>query len=355
MMNKGFVSRASIMCNEYLLKTEELFVSNKDKWIADFVGEFLDVCAQIRKIQDEIDQSPISYLEYTMLLTNFLNRDYIVDIFTYGDESYLDENQRFIASYDISYLFIYFDELWNKLLLERKRYVGNVSARDVKIIMMNALTDFYAYLVSIARFAIAGCIDNNLFKGVNKSDNFYINVGKYMESTQTVYRENKCKDIEALANWFDEKLEKEYAYGDYSGLDFSDLSFSNTQLSYSSFRRAHLNNADFTGCALVGTSFYKAGMEHCRLDNCCLNEADFSNAVLKDASFINAYGRAGLSDEKQWHHVGFLPVNFRNADLTNANFTRANLVGADFTGAVLDGANFTKAVLDGAVFNDIPE
>jgi hypothetical protein len=71
---------------------------------------------------------------------------------------------------------------------------------------------------------------------------------------------------------------------------------------------------------------------------------------MKNANLINVYGKTGLPQEDEWQHMGFLPVNFRNAELTGANFTRAVLSGADFSGANLTGANFTCAALDGAVF-----
>ena len=86
------------------------------------------------------------------------------------------------------------------------------------------------------------------------------------------------------------------------------------------------------------------------MNNCVIYEADFSYAKLKGASFVNALGGAGPLFSDVWWSVGYLPVSFRHADLTNADFTGANLAGADFTGAKLDGAIFTDAVLDGAIF-----
>jgi uncharacterized protein YjbI with pentapeptide repeats len=71
---------------------------------------------------------------------------------------------------------------------------------------------------------------------------------------------------------------------------------------------------------------------------------------LKNANFTEV--RAGLPNGRLWDHAGFLPVNFRGADLTGANFTGATLYGADFTGAILTGAVFTDATVDGAIFDD---
>jgi len=351
-MTTNFATHAKDLRTGYLLKTETLFVYNKTAWIENFTKHLKEICVNIRKSQDEGTLPVIAYLEYTMLYTNFINRRYVAEIFAYNDKSYIDKNQRLIGEYDISFLFVYFDELWNKLLSERKRYVGKVAARDITAFMMEVLPVFSAYLANIARFAIAGCIEEKMFDGINKNDVFRVNVGDYMAKTENVYIEKKNKDAEALTKWFEEKLVNKYTFNDYSGLNFSGHSFSFTDFRYSQFCYSCLQNVSFEGSALIGVNFHNGRMDNCCLDNCSINEADFSHAILNNASFVNARGRAGLLNDKEWQQVGFLPVNFRNADLTGVNFTGADLTGADFTGAILTDANFINAVLDNAVFDD---
>jgi len=286
-----------------------------------------------------------------MLYANFVNRRYTAEVWVYGDNWYCDKNQRMVGEYDISFLFGYFDELWDKLLSARKRYVGKVTAQEVAAFMLEILPDFYSYLINIARFAITDCIDKKPFIDIAKNEAFRVNVGDYKAKTEPVFTVSKNKDAVALAKWFEERLENEYCFEDYSGLDFSGRSFTHTEFRYSQFRDSNLNNVSLENSALIGASFRRARMENCRLDNCSIYEADFSYAILRNASFVSARGRAGLPNEKEWRHVGFLPVNFRHADLTNADFRWANLTGADFTGAILTDADFTGAILDGAGFD----
>jgi len=349
-MNEDFQARAEIKRNEYLLETEELFVANKDRWLADFAVHFQDICNQIQKSQADSVLSAISYLEYTMLYTNFLNRRYIADIFVYGDKSYLDRDQRFIGSYDISFLFVFFDQLWDALITLRRRYPGLVPAPEITAFMMETLPDFYSYLANIARLAIGEYLDKSPFAKIAKNEEFMINVGDYMAKTEPVYCAKKTKNADELAVWFSEQLADKYIFGDYSGLDFSEKSFVYTDFRYSRFQDSKLNKANLEGSALIGANFRNALMEECRLDNCSINEADFSHASLKNASFKNAWAKVGLMDEKKWRFVGFLPVIFRNADLTGADFSGANLKGADFSGARLTDANFSGAITDEAVF-----
>ena len=350
-MHPHFLSNAKIRRNEYLLKTEDLFTTNKSSYFPAFQTHFNQTCAHIQKMQSTSTLAPISYLDYTMLYTNFINRRYTADIFAYGEKGYLDKNQRFIGEYDISFLFVYFDQLWNDLINQKRRYVGKVKSKEVTQFMLETLPDFYSYLANIARFAIAECADKSPLAEIEKNETFMINVGDYMAKTETVYMEKKTKDADKLAAWFNEQLDKVYVYGDYSHLDFSGKTFADTDFRYAQFRGSTLNNTSFAGSSLIGANFRNAHMENCSLDYCSIYEADFSFARLKNASFVNAYAKTGLPDKNEWKFVGFLPTIFCNADLTDAVFCGANLTGADFSGATLTGADFSGAVLDGAVFD----
>jgi uncharacterized protein YjbI with pentapeptide repeats len=352
-MFKDFTILANTLRNEHLFKTEDLLVKNKQAWVDTIAKHFQAICDEIKKLQTASELSAISYLEYTMLYNNFINWQYETEIFVYSSESYLDKKQRIIASYDISALFVYYNELWDKLLSARKRFAGQVSAQDIKLFMLQTLPDFYSYFTKIVRFAVAGCIPNERFADIIKNDVFMINVGEYMGLTEPIYTEIKYKDVNKLIEWFQEKAENEYTFGDYSNLDFSDCIFKKTDFRYASFCGSCFKNASLAGSYLNGANFRNADMEGCLLDSCTIYETDFSHAMLKNASFVGVYAQAGLLDEKYWQFPGFLPVNFRNADLTGTNFTRANLKGADFSGAVLTDTIFTDAVLDDAIFGDV--
>ena len=345
-MHTNFIDLSATLHNEYLLKTEALFVTQKKRWFGTFLDHFQSICTEITKLQKEASIPAISRMEYTMFYTNFIKRRYVAEIWVYGDKRYLDKEQRMVGEYDISFLFVYFDELWNKLLSSRKYYVGKVTAQEIKAIVMQALPDYYSYFINIVRFAIVDFIDKKLSMDFVTDELFKVNVGDYMAKTEPVFiKRKRNKDANTLVKWFEERLENMYSFEDYSTLDFSRHSFTHSEFRYSHFCNSCLINTSFKGSVLIGASFYKARMENCCLDNCSLYEVNFSYAILRNASFVMVRGRSGLPDEEEWWHVGFLPVNFHNADLTNANFTGANLAGADFNGAILTGVNFVGANL----------
>lgn len=342
-MSPDFINLANIIRNEYLLKTEALFVSEKVSWLKAFAEHLQVVCDVIRVMQHDGALSAVSYLEYTMLYTNFVKRRYIAEARVYGVERYFDKKQLTVGEYDISFFFIYFDRLWDELLAARKRFVGQVTAQEVTAFMLEALPDFYSYLINIARFAIAEHTYEKPFTDISKNDVFMVSIGDYMAKSEPVFIENRNKDAILLADWFSERLANEYTFGDYSCLDFTGRFFANMDFRYARFNGSLLNNVTFQGSALVGANFQSACMEGCRLDNCSIHEANFSYANLKNTSFVNTNAKAGLPNEKEWTFAGFLPVSFKYADLRGADLRGADLTGADFTGAILDGAVFNSA------------
>ena len=349
-MNDDFMHLSEYLRNESLLKTEALFVSQSEKWITLFTEHFQSVCVDLARLQNESSLSAMSYLEYTMLYTNFVNRRYVSEVWVYGERCYLDKNQSMIGEFDISFLFVYFDALWDMLLDERKRYIGKVTARAITTFMLESVRYFYSYLFPIARIAISHCVDKKPFTDIVRDDLFKITIGDYMAETEIAYAEKKNKNAIDLNRWFSEKLMYEYHSGDYSGLDFSGKNFSSMDFDYAYFRVSKLNSADFDYSSLVGVIFRNAYMGKCCLDNCCIHEADFSNAKLNNASLVKTIASVGVEDKELWGSPGNLSVCFKNADLTGANFTQAKLTGANFTGANLKGADFSGAILTGSDF-----
>jgi uncharacterized protein YjbI with pentapeptide repeats len=347
---EDFYTNADRLKGEYLLKAEDAFIVNRDTWIFECSVNFREACDTIRERQRRSTLAPITYLEYTMLYTNFVNREYFAEIIAYGDMSYLDKSQQFIGRFDISCLFLYYDALWYDLTRLKRRYLGKVSALEVTRYMQKAIAAFYSYLACIVRRAIAAHADKSVLSGIEKNDMFMVNVGDYMASTETAYREQKGKDAGRLSDWFYERLENSYIFGDYSSLDFSEKNFEYTDFRYASFRESSLADANLEGSSLVGVNFRNAFMEKCVFDASILYEADFSHASLKNASFARTLAKSGLANVKRWKAPGFLPVMFSHADLENADFTGANMKGAIFSRADLTGADFTDAILIGADF-----
>ena len=109
--------------------------------------------------------------------------------------------------------------------------------------------------------------------------------------------------------------------------DMPGVDLAGAKIRSSSFKRADLDKAVFTGAIGSRAKFISAGLRDARFDGARLNEADFTKADLRGAVF-------------------------KDADLRRARFFRARLEGADFTGARLRQTDFFDADLSGAVWID---
>ena len=349
-MNKKFEITFNILSKRNLSKTKKLFIAERKKFLSLFEENFCDMCAEIVKLQNKSIVSAISRMEYTMLNTNFIERNYIAEIWIYDDYRYCDKKQRTVGHVDISSLFVCFDELWERVISERKRFVNKVSSNDITECMLKALPVYYAYLNDIIHSAIASCLDKKSFTDIIKNDLFRINVGDYMAKTEVMYSFNKNKDVNSLAKLIEEKNYYSFAAEDCSDLDFSGCSFTRPKLKYGHFRNSVLNDAKFYNATLTGANFRDTQMERSVLDYSFIYDADFSYANLKYASFRYALGFNNMLYSESLKLVSCFPVSFCYTDLTNVNFQKADLTGADFNNANLTNTNFVGAKLDNSDF-----
>ena len=112
LIHKDFIYKSNKLLNESLLKTEQFLLNKRQEQSFAFIKHFQMILEKIAKLQDLQDSSHISAIrniEYTMLYSNFINRQYTAEVWVYGEEWYADRKQLMLGEYDISELFIYFD------------------------------------------------------------------------------------------------------------------------------------------------------------------------------------------------------------------------------------------------------
>ncbi|MCL2815999.1 MAG: pentapeptide repeat-containing protein [Oscillospiraceae bacterium] len=313
-MDERFTERANALLNERLFKTEDLFLGEFSCLSAEFKKNFAQICGEIAKLQENGDFGDVAYIGYTMLRTNLINKEYATEVCIYGENWYLCKNQRAVGQFDISVLFRYFDELWQELIAVRKQYIGKVSAQEVTaFIMQEAAPKFYSYVTVLCRFSILECVGQNYFGAIKKTPRFQINSGEYMARTESVYKENTQKNRDEILSWFDDRLDYEYCFEDFSGLDFSNENLAKIDCRYADFRNADLKNVNFNYANLIGARFCGADLENADFSYALLYEADFSGANLKNAKLENAFVKFENQEKDVWKRPGFMAVNFTGA------------------------------------------
>lgn len=342
-MNEKYEQYALQLKNQKLFEMEELYQKHLNDYIPLFQKHFLKVCENILDLQHSGLLGEISYLEYTLLYTNLLQKNETAEVRVYNDNWYFDGGQRIIGNFDFSYLFIKYRELWTELFSARKRFAGAVASHEIKSFLLSCARSFYRYVIAVCRFSILPCIESESFLSIRRTDEFEINIGEYMAYTEAIYKENRERTSKDALDWFSLRLEFEYAFEDFTELDFSGSDLSEIDLRYSDLRRSRLVHTDFQiPCFLAPGSV----MLTWRALTCvtAIHEADFAGANLTNTRFTSAKSYAGISSGRtEWKIPGYRRVSFRNANLTNADFRKAKIRDADFAGATMDGTLFEKS------------
>ena len=131
-MVKLFEEYAINLKNKKLFEMEEIYKTHF-KEIAPYVQRhFKEICENIIKMQQTGDLEEISYLEYTLLYTNILQKKEIAEVRIYNGQWYFDDRQFIVGSFDFSGLFVKYNELCSMLMSYRKKFADEVSAQEVK-------------------------------------------------------------------------------------------------------------------------------------------------------------------------------------------------------------------------------
>lgn len=345
-MTEEYKKYADQLKNQKLFEMEELYQNHLEEYLPVFQSHFKTICEAVIRLQKSGLLGEISYLEYTLLFTDLVRGKETAEVRVYNDDWYFDPGQRAVGSFDFSFLFTKYRELWTELMSGRKRFAGAVTAKEAVSFLLSCASQFYKYVVSVFRFSILACVESEPFLSIRRADEFEVNVGEYMAYTETIYKENRLRNSKEALTWFSMREEYEYAFEDFTGLDFSGADLSEIDLRYSDLRYTSLIGTNFQDAMLFGARFCHANLQEADLRYCQMHEADFTGADLTNARFTAARAFRGVPNHSKWVITGYRSTSFKDANLTNADFTRTRICDADFTGAVMNGAIIEQKQLD---------
>ncbi|KAB8335766.1 CHAT domain-containing protein [Scytonema tolypothrichoides VB-61278] len=117
-----------------------------------------------------------------------------------------------------------------------------------------------------------------------------------------------------------------------------------------SFRGADLTEADFTRARLKSTNFQRANITRTRWSKVCDLEWAKVNGTILTNSIVRELLVSGKGNYESFMGLNLQGANLAEAELVNANFTKAVLSDATFARATLINADFTQADLSRATF-----
>lgn len=321
--------------NETLNKLEYDFQTNFEKYKLEFIENFKEFCSIVK---EEFLNLEIAYISYNLMLTNILNHKYKYNIYVYDSNWYLGIQKDIkILEYDVTFIYKYFEEMWLKLLKERKSYIFKINDTDVNNLMIMIIDKFHYYVVSLMRNSIVELTETKEFINLNKYNEINIHTGKFYDEFDIVYIEKKGKNIIKIKKEIN-KSEK-YINRDLMNLEIINIDFNVYDLRGTDFRNSRIIDVNLEYKMLTGAKFKNCEIINTSFKSSFLSEVNFENANLSGNNLTSIYIYKGKNNSLL--DIGFLEANFKNTNLTNV----------DFTGSILENIDFTESILNNTIFD----
>ena len=330
----------------------DMFCKQNKKALANkFYNALEELAIEIIRQQNAGEKEAVSLINFQVMRTDILFRDYKVHIQAYDKDFFLDKEPIHV-DFNAKEMFCFIDEMRDKLYAGVKRYVGKINSDDADIVVQKELTHHIRYVINFARLAIRKFIQSEHFKQIKIGDEFIISAGEYKDYSDILYsRTNNRESLEEIQEAINGKPYVEFLFRDFSGLQMQSFDLRGSNFCYSDFSGSNLSLSDMRVSYFINADFNKTTLGFTNLSHSLLNDANFENSNLFGAEFTKA--RAGLTKPTfdVYYSPGFNGVVFTGADLREALFTEADFSGADFRDAKFENTDFTDTDLTGALFN----
>lgn len=290
--------------SEILSQLDSEYEKNSQKW----KQEFLDVADAILKKLPQAAKTmgePPCYLMFQLLRTEAVHRKFQYQIIIYGEQYFLEE-ELLLGEWNPSFVYSFYDVLWERLLLAYPKYIMKLSEADVESVMMDVLPCFEAFMVRLMCDARNEMIGLKSYQAAPKGREFMVQCGEYFEVCKPVHREVKEKEERKLLKAIQKKKDPEtYKFRDYRNMDFSDYEyirydFIGTDFTGSRFERVHMNLVKLKWARMNDCDLTEAVFENCNME-----EVDFTGAKVTGTVFRNTFLTGAVFTEEQVTQIGF--------------------------------------------------
>ncbi len=309
-------------------------IKNEEKLRDLTIKGIKQVIKKAKDFQKIKEDYKIAVFQFEFLRVDVLNENYKICIHGYDRMWYLDENS--IVEYlDLKFLYEPFIELKEKLIKEKKIYIGKVNNYDVQEIIMNLAYQCYENLKENIRNIFWDCDEEEYMKSDSIEDFYTIRWSDYHGKSEIVFAmDNKEKtkvDILKLKKEDKEKLPFVYTvwknsliedsnlanenllFINFKGSTLKRIDFSKSEIVRSQFKDSKINNCEFKEANLVGTSFKNSDIEYTNFNKSNCIATDFQNTNLKDVDFENADLKGSKFINAKFHNVDFKDANLEDA------------------------------------------
>lgn len=272
-------------------RLEKFRLEFKNKWETS-LNEYADRIYEVLKnleLQAE-EGKKITYIYFTFLRCDLLERNYRVMVQAMGKEWYRDQLP--LTTYmPVEFLFEGINDLWDLMLDEIRSYQGRIAACDVNHIICSLILECGKNMAAVMRELCWNLEEDKSFKKMMDTLQWSIFWGEYRGDTELIchgdYRKKTKKDWEdtflqigknqdclVYSYWYQIHLKEACCVEK----ELFHITFQDSVLDQVDFSRSNLSGACFRNCEIRNCSFSKADLKKAKFIDCKWEETVFEEA-----------------------------------------------------------------------------
>lgn len=172
---------------EKIKEMEQYYLRNKEKHLIKFVEDFKKMCLKIKDMQSQGEKARIGYINYSILRTNIMEKNYEYSIDSFDKYWYFDKVEC-STTYDVYWTFKFLEEFGQEIEKKRKQYFNKIIKSDIEKIVNKEISIYDNQIKTIARIAILYAVQSEEYKEISKEDVVEIRIGEYYGISKLIYK-----------------------------------------------------------------------------------------------------------------------------------------------------------------------
>lgn len=304
--------------HEIAKATIEQFVKNEahiiEQW-KDFLNRYLE---QVILLQQSNQAEPVSEIIFSFLYTSLKENKALLRVDCYGEAGHVLDESMWTDYLPVDWLVLKLQELEEKLseCVTQESLRRYIRPAEIEVLKLRAVRSLLYYFTMRFKYTIQEVVDFKLLAKVAKADNFFIQMGEYMDWQRPILAILPEVDIFNCDKDTSLRLRKFPAIY-YSGKKFKDLILDQSQFLDCTFTDTTIENCSMNDCVFEHCTFESVRLKAVEMKGCMFVKCTINNMVFDNVVFC-------VNPAKQDAEY-YEPVEFYRSELTNCEFQNCRL------------------------------
>jgi uncharacterized protein YjbI with pentapeptide repeats len=323
------------LAEESKLRVEKNFKDNDEKVKELIINGMKILIKRAKESKEDKNENKIAVFQFELLRINIINESYKILAHGYNSFWYLDSDP-ICEEMDLSFLFEPFIKLKEKLIKEKRIYMGKVNDYDIQKIIFELIVKCYMDMSKVIRNWFWNLDEEEWMQESSVGEFYVVKWGEYQGKSETLFAmDNKEKNIKELLKLKEQPEEKlPFIYTVWRNSVLEDGNLAKQNMLFINFKGSKLKNIDFSECNIVRGQFKDTELKRCTLTKCNLIGTSFENSKIEDSDFSNGNCTGVDFSKSELRYVDFTNSKLKNSNFINAKFKNVSFEGADLEDAI---------------------